>query len=286
MKFVGIILLFFCISQLQAQRLFNSTKKISNGRGTFFMNWGYQRSFYTKSDIEFNNSDYKFTLRNATAIDDPTKNVGDYLRLNEFFNPQYSVRAGYYYMNKYALTFGLDHMKYVLTDGNQVLLDGEIDSSLHTIWAGDYKNEQVVTNRNDFHYQNVGLNFIRLELLRTDKLYQSKNKVFALSSNLSLGFGGIVSNATLLLRPKTTVTRSLSGYGLSASAGLRLEFFRNFYIQAQISGGSINQTNLKTESDDKKAYIKQQFWYGQRQINVGFFHYFKPGNACNDCPVW
>lgn len=286
MKFVGIVLLFLCVSQLQAQRLFNSSKKISNARGTFFMNWGYQRSFYTKSDIEFNNSDYKFTLRNVTATDEPTKNAGDYLRLNEFFNPQYSVRAGYYYMNKYALTFGMDHMKYVLTDGNQVLLDGEIDSSLHTIWAGDYKNEVVVTNRNDFHYQNVGLNFIRLELLRTDKLYQSKNKVFALSSNLSLGFGAIVSNATLLLRPKTTVTRSLSGYGLSASAGLRLEFFRNFYIQSQISGGSINQTNLKTESADKKAYIKQQFWYGQSQVCIGFFHYFKPGNACSDCPVW
>jgi hypothetical protein len=272
--------------QLNGQRLFNGTKKISNARGTFFMHWGYNRSFYTQSDIEFNNSAYKFTLRNVSATDLKTENFGDYFRLNTFFNPQYSVKAGYYYMNHYAFTFGLDHMKYVMNDGNQVLIDGTIDTTLNAVWQGEYKNKEVITNANDFHYQYVGLNTIHLGLIRTDKLYQSKNKIFALSASYGLQLASVVSNTSLTFANRTSTTRALTGYNISVLANLRLEFFRVFYLQGQIGGGSINQVNAKTESDDTKSYAKNQFWYGQRQINIGFFHYFKPANGCNDCPVW
>lgn len=271
-----------------AQRLFNSTKKISSAKGTFWAAWGYHRSFYTDSDLHIKDSKSDFTLRNAQASDDPGNKFSDYFDFSKSFKPQFNLRAGYYYMDRYAFSLGYDHMKYILDDGNQVLLDGYVDSTLNNaIWSGNYKNKAVVTNRTDFHYQNNGLDYIRLELNRTDKLYQSHSKYFAISSHFGLGFGVLISKNTYIFPAQNeNATTSISGYALTANAGLRFEFFRHIFILPQLSGGSMNQRAVRTDAANDRAIASQKYWYGQRSISIGFFHYFKPSNTCSDCPVW
>lgn len=280
-------LLFAVFSPLNAQRLFNSVKKISNARGTFWMGWGYNRSYYSQSDIRFSDKTYDFTLYNATAADEKLS-PGDHFAAETMFKTQFDFKIGYYFRNKYAVSFGFNRFNYIFNDGNEVLLDGEIDSTVNTPWRGSSNNEEIITNRNDFHYANQGMNFLHANIQRTDKLYQSGNKMVAFSTSYGLSLGAIMSNNTFLFAGKLNENkRSFSGYGLAAFASARLEFFRHIYVQGQLTGGSINQAKVRTATvNDPETWAKQRFWYGQRSITVGFFYYFKPGNSCNDCPVW
>jgi hypothetical protein len=144
-------------------------KKHSTAAGSLFFYWGYNRSYYTQSNIRFVGSDYDFKLKNVTASDRP-----DAFSFDVYFNPatitvpQYNARLGYYFKDKWAISFGVDHFKYVMNDNNEALLDGFIGTGVDTNWAGNYNDEPVITNRDLFHYENTnGCNFLRFELTRS-----------------------------------------------------------------------------------------------------------------------
>lgn len=287
-KFIIFTLMLTLSGLVSGQRIYKNHKKISNGKGTLWGYWGYNRSAYTKSDLYIVGPGYDFILKNATASDNPTKKIKDYFDITKFTVPQFNLRIGYYYKEKYALSLGYDHMKYVFDDGNQVLIQGDIDPSLNAVWSGDYKDAQVVTNRSDFHYENShGLNYIRLELTRTDRLYQNRQKTFAISSNVSLGTGCVLTNNDFNFAGKfERNTASVSGFGFSGHASVRLEFFRHVFLQGELNGGRINLLQVRTDQSDRSAHVQQKYWYGQRNITLGFFAYLKFNDGCSDCPQW
>ena len=52
-------------------------------KGQFFFYWGYNRGFYSRSDINFKGADYNFTLYDVTAKDRQSKLGADpYLHIN------------------------------------------------------------------------------------------------------------------------------------------------------------------------------------------------------------
>jgi hypothetical protein len=281
------ILLFFVFGfNLNAQKLYNKMKKYSNGRGTLFINWGYNRSIYSQSDIRFKGRVYDFTLKGVRAEDNQSKKISEFLQASNFTIPQYNFKAGYYFRNKYALSFSFDKMKYLINNANQVLIEGYVNEGVDSILSGNYSNQQIVTNSSDFHYENQ-VNYFRFDINRTEKLYQNQAKNFAISFNAGLGIGFTVNSADFNFESNyTRNTVSLSGIGISAQGSFRFEFFKNFFIQGELSGGSIQQNKLKTRTFDNEIYANQQFWYGQRAIYAGVLIYFKPVNGCNDCPVW
>ena len=271
-----------------AQKKFSGAKKISNGKGTLWGYWGYNRSNYTKSDLHLKGPGYDFTLKGATASDNPSKSLDQYVNIKTITVPQFNLRVGYYYKDRYSISLGYDHMKYVFDDANQVLLDGTINPGLDSTWSGTYHDKPVVTNRQNFHYENTnGLNYIHARISRTDKLYQSKNKIFGLSSTFGLGLGCLLTiNDLNFAQQFDRYTASISGLGISAHAGLRLEIYRHFFIQAELNGGWINLTHVRTRPRDKSAYADQKYWFGQRNVVMGFFIYIKSQSVCQDCPVW
>ena len=290
MRIFGLICMFCFVlgGSLNAQKIFKNKVKVSNAKGTLWGYWGYNRSAYTKSDLTFVGRGYDFILKNATASDNPSRDIKDYFDLSKLTVPQFNARVGYYYKNKYAISLGYDHMKYVFDDGNQVLIQGDIDPSLNAVWSGDYKDAQVVTNRNDFHYENSnGLNYIYAELTRSDLLYRIRNKLFAISSSVSLGTGCTLTiNDFNFAGQHDRFTQSISGFAFSGHLALRFEFFRHFFIQPELSGGRMNLMKVRTRNEDKNAFAKHKFWYAQRSVTAGFFVYLKPNNGCQDCPVW
>jgi hypothetical protein len=70
-------------------------------KGSFYFYWGYNREFYSKSDIRFTGKEYDFTLQNVHANDRQSKLDADpYLHLNQLTIPQYNYRLGYFINNK------------------------------------------------------------------------------------------------------------------------------------------------------------------------------------------
>lgn len=290
MRYFFILLIAFPLF-LQAQSG-KSKPKHSFARGTLFGYFGYNRSWYSKSKINFIGPGYDFTLEGSKASDNPSHlGIVGYFNPNKMTIQQYNTRIGYYFKNHYAISFGYDHLKYVFADQNHVLLSGTINPGVDTVtdWSGTYNNEAVITDRNTFHYENAnGLNYLRLELTRTDQWFKAgKNDLFAFSTNLGVGLGALLSyNDFVFAGKREEATVSMSGLGISAHAGFRFEFFRHVFLQTNFSGGFMDQIHVKNSLMDQNSYTKQKFGYGEFDAALGVLLYIRPTNDCNSCPHW
>lgn len=270
--------------QVSAQRLFKGLKKISNAKGTFLFHVGYQRAFYSKHQLQLNANSYNFSLDQLGATDVKSKTLPAYFDFSSFYLPQFNLRLGYYFTNKYAITFGLDHLNYQLRNGQNTILNGTFEPVDNSTWSGSYLNKEISLNTQEFSYSN-SMNIMRLELIRTDKFYQTRNKFFALSANYGFGLGLINNSNQLFISNQLTQAKSYAGYSVNALLALRIEFFRHIYLLPQLSAGNINLFKANT-GENTNSYSRTNLWFRQNQISLGFFYYFKPKNSCNDCPVW
>ncbi len=286
--FVLFILLFIFILPVEAQ-VKHKTKKSTNA-GTMFFYWGYNRSYYSKSDIRFVGSNYDFKLKNVTAYDRPDK-----FRADVYFNPatltvpQYNARIGYYISDKWAFSFGVDHYKYVMADYNNVLLDGFIGAGTDTNWVGNYNDEPVITRTDDFHYENTnGVNFLRFELMRSFDVFEvGKKRQLALTANIGAGVGPALTFSDLNFgQVHTFATPSISGYGLGVNGSVRLEFFKHFFMQMESGVGFIHLPHVRTRPDDKNQFARQKFVFSSYFAAVGALFYLRPKNGCDSCPQW
>jgi len=274
---------FTSIAQEDLKKTMNTT-----GKGMFFFNWGYNRSAYTKSDIRFQGKGYDFTMENAKATDNYAKFGRVYFDPQQITVPQFNVRLGYYFKNNWAISFGQDHMKYIFADNNHVKLSGYVESNIDPNLSGQYDNIDYTTDRNSFHYENSdGLNYLRFELTRSDTWYKTPDRKFAVTTNVGVSVGGILSfNDFTFAGKKTMRTISMSGYGLSAHLGVRLEFFERIFFQASSGNGFMHQLKVRTRPNDRTERVSQKFFYSEINGVVGVFFYLNGKNGCNTCPKW
>ena len=264
-------------------------KKVTYAQGTLFGYWGYNRSAYTKSNMRFVGPGYDFSMKGVVAHDNPEKLSGVYIDPSRITIPQFNARIGYYFKDHWAISLGYDHMKYIFADQNHVLLSGEIEPGVDDNWSGIYNSEPVVTDRNSFHYENSdGLNYIRFELTRTDQLVKFGDRDwFAVSTNVGISAGGILSFNDFKFGGEEDIrTISLSGYGVSAHLGLRLEFFRHFFLQSDLMGGFHHQVKVRTRPLDPSSYARQAYGLTMFDTVLGFFIYIRSKNGCDSCPTW
>jgi hypothetical protein len=294
-------ILFFVFALLFSMSAFSQSKKksrkVSNNKGTIYASWGYHRSVYTNSDLHLIGSGYDFTLENSKGNDNQSKlSSGDY-SLQRMSVPQYNFKIGYYYMKKWSIAIGVDHMKYIYADHNEVKVTGNVTYPIQDVYLGNsvpftnvYQYSQdATTDRSKFHYQNsTGLNYIHAELAMAQKIYVvDKKGNFILSSNFGLGAGALLSYTTLLFNNvQGPTTKSVSGYGLSAFGGLRFEFYKRAYLYSNLSLGFLHKVNEKTNGLDGSAYARQHMGYSMFEVGVGLFVFKKVKNGCDDCPVW
>lgn len=287
MKSIALFLLLFWSFIADAQK---GKRKVSFAKGTIYGYWGYNRSGYTKSNMHFVGPGYDFTMKGAKAHDNPEKfDAAVYFHPKKVTIPQFNARVGYYFKDNWSISFGYDHMKYIFADKNEVLLSGSLDPGIDMAWSGLYSGESITTNRDQFHYENSdGLNYLRFELTRTDQWWKNdKNDWFAFSTNFGVSAGGILSfNDFTFAGEKDIRTISLSGYGVSGHLGLRLEFFRHFFIQPNLGAGFHHQVKVKNRPNDPSAYTRHAYGYYEANIVFGFLVYLREKNACDICPTW
>src|SRR5438045_3602960 len=102
MKFSALICFLFFSSSLFAQSGENKAKP-KKTKGTFYFAWGYNKDWFSKSDLHFedhSDDNYDFTLYDVKADDRPG--------FTHIFNkdisiPQYIYRFGYYFNDKHNL---------------------------------------------------------------------------------------------------------------------------------------------------------------------------------------
>jgi hypothetical protein len=274
----------FCLALLCSINLLsqddqqNDTDRYTaSNKGKFFVSWGGNRETFTDSDITFKGDAYDFTLSDVTARDKPKGWHIDYINPANMTIPQTNFKMGYFVSDKYTISLGLDHMKYVMTQNQSVKIDGTINlapSEEGSLYNGTYQNESIVLTEDFLTFEHTdGLNYIYTEFSRYDDISSifKINNTDKFQTNLTEGIAAGVlypKTNTSLLQKERNDEFHLAGFGISLHAGLNLTFFKHFFIQGDLKGGYINMSDIRTTNSSIDS-ASQHFFYFQKVITFG-----------------
>lgn len=268
----------FIFSSILFAQDIEAVKYTSSNKGKFFVSWGGNRESFSKSDINFKGENYNFTIKDATAKDKPKGWHVDYINPSRLTIPQTNAKIGYFISDKYSISIGLDHMKYVMEDNKNRTLDGFINlpnTDVGSLYNGTYNNENFFVSEDFLQFEHTdGLNYIYTEFSRHDdisSLFNIKNTdKFQVNINEGLS-GGIIlpkTNSKLLQKERYDQFH-VSGYGLALRAGINFTFFKHFFLQLDLKGGYINMSDIKTTNNIAADSASQHFFYLQRIVSFG-----------------
>jgi len=266
--------LFFSVTPTTGQQsdAVTKRKKVTN-KGKFFVYWGWNWASYSNSDIRFKGADYDFTLSNVRAQDRQTKfSVDSYFNPANITIPQTNYRIGYFFKENYTVSIGVDHMKYVMVDDQNVTINGEINTG-NTRYDGIYTGEDIQLGEDFLRFEHTdGLNYLNIEVKRFDNIDHWFGLEFEnLQINITEGFGAGVlypKTDTSLLGKERHDDYHLSGWGISGGAGLNITFLKHFYIQADYKIGYINMPDIKTSLSTVDS-ASQSFYFFQNNLLIG-----------------
>ncbi len=264
-------LIFFALLQTTAVLAQNSYAQ--KQKGDFFGYWGYNRAAFTKSNITFTGKGYDFTLKDVEAYDRPTPfSFADYFKPANITIPQYNIRFGYYIRNNWNVSFGTDHMKYVMPQNGVVPIEGVINQPGNP-FNGVYDANSTIALQDTFltFEHTDGLNYVNIATEYFFDLYTTPNGKFGVSAFGGGGLGAMIpkSNVQLMNGERNDVFH-LAGFGLHANAGVYLSFWRHFFFRTQAKGGLISMPDILTRPNDAPDRAKQNFWFDMWDFAIGW----------------
>ena len=266
--------LFFCIS-ISSFAQNDSIKKdryTANNKGKFTVSWGGNRDSYTKSNIHFKGENYNFVVQNAVSHDKPKGWHVDYINPSRMTIPQTNFKLGYFITDKYNVSIGVDHMKYVMTQNQVANVTGNIGGNLP--FKGSYTNTPTVLTEDFLKFEHTdGLNYTYTEIARQDDIsdwFGIKNSdKLQVNLNEGIGFGLLYPRTdTTILGKERHDAFHVSGYGTSIKAGINLTFFKYFTIEGVLKGGYINMPDIRTTTSTSDS-ASQEFFFAETIIAFG-----------------
>lgn len=289
------LLLFITTITIAQNDAIKKERYTAHNKGKFTLSWGGNRDQYSQSDIHFVGDDYNFVVQNAVAHDKPKGWHIDYLNPSRMTIPQTNFKLGYFFSDKYSVSVGVDHMKYVMTQNQTANVTGYINlpsNQSESIYNGSYNNTPVDMSQNNAQeggFENGttqegipaflmfehtdGLNYVHTEFARQDDIssWFGINNTDKLQVNINEGLG------LGLLYPKTNATVigkarhddfHISGYGTSLKAGINCTIFKYFTIEGALKGGYINMTDIRTTKSTADL-ASQKFFFAETIISFG-----------------
>jgi hypothetical protein len=257
--FTFILLTFTQFSFAQKGKLFKG----------MYIQWGYNTEWYTKSTIHFKlgNGD-NFKLIKAKANDRPDLSAV-YEKPVEISIPQYNYRMGFY-LNKSqtkAIELNFDHIKYILTEGQNVRVKGYINKQI--------VDEDSILNPNNFlHFEHTdGGNLLHINYVQQNTLLLNKAKTRPLINSIWKAGAGINI-------PRTDFTYHgdrfnndfhVAGYNISAEAGARYYFSKRWFLEATAKTGFVHYLNALSNTNAIKGNrVNHSFGYFELIALIGY----------------
>ena len=242
----------------------------------FSFYWGYNWSAYTPSTLQIEGEGYNYTLYNIQAKDRPSG-----FDPNIYFNPQFlsipqfNTRLGYQWKEKWAISFGYDHMKYVVEPYQKVPITG----SIKTDDAGKYKGyysigDSININKDFLEFEHTdGLNYFTFEIDNVNEIFNLKQGLLLLELRTGLGVGFIVPRTDVnIFNVAGPNIFNFAGYGVSLKSEFRLQFKKHFFLQATGKAGYINMPHISTTRNKAdKASQQLGFVEGFWAIGTNFY---------------
>ncbi len=246
--------------------------QVASRKGRLYLSWGYNRSGYTASDIRFTGPNYDFTLHGVTAKDRPTKfDLNTYLNPTNATIPQYEFRVSYFISERTSLSFGISHLKYVVTQGQGTNISGYINSAASQTFSGNYDFEPFTIDSRFLRFEHTnGLNYESVEIETLFPVLENPRKTHGLYLTTAVGLGVVTpkSDVTLFNARRENVIH-LAGYGVNGKFGLRFEFLNKFFIKGFANFGYINLPSILTRSGDGGDRASQHFYFIEGSAILG-----------------
>jgi len=237
------------------------------GKPKWSVSWGWNWEGYSKSDIHFSGSDHNFTLKNVSAKDrqdalSPSTFVTKWLNPAKLTLPQTNARVAYQLNADTAIALNLDHMKYVVSDGQTVNASGYYGSTTYAAGATQLLNPSFM------HFEHTdGLNIVTLEY---EKQYPLAGYPGARAFWL-VGAGVVVpkSNVTMSMVGQTRTDKyHLAGYAVNGAVGLEKDFATDFFIRSTAKFGHVNMNDVVTSARGDKA--SHHFQFSEFSVSAGY----------------
>lgn len=226
-------------------------------KGTLYASWGYNKEWYTRSDIHIkqtNGNAYYF--KDVVGHDKPGWN--EKLLQKELTIPQYNARMGYFIKKGMAIEINFDHTKY------QVL-----DQLLHL--KGRYNNRQVDTffqrNNDNLYYQlNNGANFLLINWVNDFPIQGLNNKNYSLSLVLKTGAGIVIPHVENKIMYEANVPHfQIGGVDLGVETALKATVREHFFIEFSQKAVVAQYWGLRISN----GYARQLFGCYEVILSVG-----------------
>lgn len=261
-----------CWTGIAQEAITTPAKYTDSNKGKIYLYWGGNRGYLTNSDIRFKGADYDFTLEDVKAEDVPKGWHIDYINPARMTIPQTNFRLGYFITDKYNISLGVDHMKYVINQNQVVSIKGYYPNE--GSYGEQLPNDQVLLTEDFLTFEHTdGLNYVNAEINRVDDI----SKLFGINDtdkiqiNVTEGLGlGMVypKTNTKLLGKERYDEFHVSGFGFSMKAGLNVTVFKHFFVQTELKGGYINMYDVRTTAD-KKDKASHDFFFAETVIAFG-----------------
>lgn len=269
MKFNLLIAFIIALSStffLNGQTNEKKNKKIK----AVYFHWGYNRSAYTKADIKIKGDNEDLIIRKAYAKDDPSPfDAKVYLNPLKFTIPQFDIRVGVELDKGYYVSFGWDHMKYVLQPGNY-FLEGEISEPTAPSNVRRTYNDTVFVDDRFLHLEHTdGLNYIHFSVDKVvyKKAFWKERLTFELPLEFGFGVCAPWTDSEFVGRFYRNPSIRLAGLATNIGVKPRLYFYKELlFFQSNLRAGYINMWNVKIH-DEVRA--KQNFGYVERAFVFG-----------------
>lgn len=240
-----------------------SLSKDKKAKGSFYFAWGYNKDWFSRSDIHFHGSssdNYEFTLHDVTSKDAPNFNK---IFAVDISIPQYIYRFGYYLgKNKnLGIEISFDHAKYIMIQNQTAHVTGQI----HGV-AID-KDTVLTDEFVKFEHTN-GANFLMLTALKRVSLLHSKQGTHRLQGVVKPGAGIVIPRSDVrLFNVRQNNVFHIAGYIVGAEASLRYEAGKHLFAETGFKGTFANYTHVLTVGD---AQASHHFFCLEWLLSIGY----------------
>lgn len=247
-------------------------------KGNFYAHWGYNLSWYGKSDIHFKGTGYDFVLKDVVAHDRQSDLSLKYLSPKNISIPQWNMRIGYFIKDNYSISIGWDHMKYVMDIPQQVAIVGHIDDNISNpsiptgSYAGNYNGEMITINSDMLTFEHTdGFNYANIEAERYDDIWVARSQKTSLTLETGLGIGLIIPRSDVrFFEEGKNNNLNVAGYGVSIKAGLKFYITNGLFLQNTTKLGATNLTNIHTTGRNAFDKASQKINYIENFFAIGY----------------
>lgn len=231
--------------------------------------WGWNNESYAKSDIHYKGVDHQFSLYGVRATD-TQKTLTIQSLFNTYLNParitipQTNTRIAYQLDGNTAVALNLDHMKYVVSDGQTVSIEGQIKQSSYAPGTQQFLSPSFM------HYEHTdGLNVVTFEYEKKFPLQTQignvKTRAFAL-----VGAGIVIPKSNITMTMVGQVRNDkfhLAGTNIDVAGGIEIDYSKDYFSRLTFKVGHVNLTDVVTSARQDKA--SQHINYQEASLTVG-----------------